>query len=67
MPMPRIELPAPVRNKALAAGAAQWLEELPDLVASLETDWAIAVGRPYDDATEASSPKQGCSTARLPS
>ena len=42
-----------VRNKALAAGAARWLDELPGLIASLERDWRIAVGRPFPDATEA--------------
>ncbi len=48
-----IDVPAVVRNKALAAGAAQWLEDLPDLVAHLEREWSITVGRPYDGATEA--------------
>ncbi len=47
------DVPAVVRNKALAAGAARWLAELPELVASLEQDWSIAVGRRYDGATEA--------------
>ena len=42
-----------VRNKALAAGAARWLDDLPGLIASLERDWRIAVGRPFPDATEA--------------
>jgi streptomycin 6-kinase len=46
--------PSPVvRNKALAAGAADWIEGLPELVARMERDWRITVGRPYDDATEA--------------
>lgn len=42
-----------MRNKALAVGAAQWIHDLPDLVADLERDWSIIVGRPYGDATEA--------------
>ena len=42
-----------VRNKALAVGAARWLEELPGLITSLERDWRITVGRPFPDATEA--------------
>jgi streptomycin 6-kinase len=46
-------LPEVVRNKALAAGAAAWLDELPALVATLEHDWGITVGRPFADATEA--------------
>jgi streptomycin 6-kinase len=48
-----VQVPAVVRNKALAAGAARWLGELPGLIASLEQDWRITVGRPYPDATEA--------------
>ena len=46
-------VPAVVRNKALAAGAAHWLDELPALVAGLEREWRIVVGRPFADATEA--------------
>ncbi|HKF18971.1 MAG TPA: aminoglycoside phosphotransferase family protein [Candidatus Dormibacteraeota bacterium] len=46
-------VPVVVRNKAVACGASQWLDELPALVAGLEREWSIAVGRPYDDATEA--------------
>jgi len=45
-------LPDPVRRKALAAGAARWLRDLPGLVAGLERDWSITVGRPYAEATE---------------
>lgn len=46
-------VPALVRNKALAVGAEQWLDELPALVATIEREWSIVVGRPFDDATEA--------------
>ncbi len=46
-------VPEVVRNKALTAGAAAWLDELPGLIASLERDWGITVGRPFPDATEA--------------
>jgi streptomycin 6-kinase len=46
-------VPTVVQNKAHAAGATRWLNDLPDLVAALERKWSIAVGRPYDDATEA--------------
>jgi streptomycin 6-kinase len=42
-----------VRNKALAVGAADWIEDLPELVAGLERDWRITVGWPYDGGTEA--------------
>lgn len=46
-------LPAVVRNKALAAGAAQWIADLPELAADLEREWSITIGPPYDDSTEA--------------
>jgi streptomycin 6-kinase len=51
-PAPRTVSPA-VRNKALAAGAGRWLRDLPDLVAELEREWSITVGRSYEDPTEA--------------
>jgi streptomycin 6-kinase len=47
------EIPRVVRNKALAAGAQQWLDGLPGLIGDLERDWAIRVGRVFADATEA--------------
>ena len=48
-----VAVPDTVRDKALVAGAAQWLDDLPSLVADLERDWSITIGRGYDDATEA--------------
>jgi streptomycin 6-kinase len=48
-----VEIPAAVRAKALAAGVTEWLAALPALVAQLEQDWSITVGRGYEDATEA--------------
>jgi streptomycin 6-kinase len=48
-----IDIPAVVRNRAVAAGAERWLADLPALVAGLEREWAMIVGRPYGDATEA--------------
>jgi streptomycin 6-kinase len=51
-PTPRTVSPA-VRNKALAEGAGRWLRDLPDLVAELEGEWSITVGRSYEDTTEA--------------
>jgi streptomycin 6-kinase len=48
-----VHVPAVVRSKALAAGAAGWLDALGDLVAGLERDWAVRAGPPYQDATEA--------------
>jgi streptomycin 6-kinase len=52
-PVPPPGVPAVVRNKALAAGAGQWIRDLPGLVADIERDWSITVGRRYDGATEA--------------
>lgn len=46
-------VPEVVRNKALAAGAAAWLDQLPSLVADLEQEWSITVGAPYGGGTEA--------------
>jgi streptomycin 6-kinase len=48
-----IEVPAVVRNKARAVGAEDWLERLPALVSSLEADWSITVGHPYEGGSEA--------------
>jgi len=46
-------LPPVVRNKALAVGAAAWIDDLPELVGHLEREWQITVGRCYDSSTEA--------------
>lgn len=48
-----IDVPVVVRSKALAVGCVAWLEELPGLVAAIERDWRISVGRVFGDATEA--------------
>src|SRR5437867_13157562 len=48
-----LEVPAVVRHKARAAGAGDWRGRLPALVSSLEADWSIAVGHPYEGGTEA--------------
>lgn len=48
-----VAVPEVVRNKALAADASAWLDALPTLIADLEQDWAVSVGRVYEDATEA--------------
>jgi streptomycin 6-kinase len=47
-----IEVPQVVRNKAMAAGAARWLDELPDLIADLELKWSFRAGRRLAGATE---------------
>jgi streptomycin 6-kinase len=46
-------IPEVVRRKALSLDAAAWIDHLPGLVASLEREWSVSVGRPYTDATEA--------------
>lgn len=51
--MPAPPLPELVRTRALAEGANAWPDELPMLVADLEHEWAITVGRPYEGGSEA--------------
>lgn len=51
--MATVEVPDVVRSTARAAGADDWLVGLPALVDRLERDWDMAVGSPYEDATEA--------------
>ena len=50
-----IDIPAVVRRRAIALGAAGvvWLDELPSLVADLERDWSMTIGRTYQTGTEA--------------
>jgi streptomycin 6-kinase len=48
-----MELPDVVRNRAIAEGREDWIDELPEIVRSLERDWSIKVGRSYDEGTEA--------------
>jgi streptomycin 6-kinase len=48
-----VELPDVVRAKAERVGAGAWVAALPGLVAELERDWGITVGRAYPDPTEA--------------
>jgi streptomycin 6-kinase len=52
-PLVALAVPDTVRRKAEIAGAQKWLDELPALIAGLERDWAITVGRPLGGATEA--------------
>ena len=49
-----------VRQKAFVVGAGRWLDDLPLLVASVEQEWAIAVGDAYSDSTEAFVAKATC-------
>ena len=48
-----LDVPAVVREKALAVGAAAWVDGLPELIRAIEEDWDISVGQPYRDSTEA--------------
>jgi streptomycin 6-kinase len=48
-----IHVPETVQAKARVAGAQPWLDELPAMVAGLEHEWQITVGRAYSDPTEA--------------
>ena len=56
-----LELPPVVREKALAAGAGAWIDELPMLVHALEAEWELTVGRAYRDSTEAFVAEATCS------
>jgi streptomycin 6-kinase len=47
------DLPAIVRSKALAAGAGDWLDALPRLVAELEEAWGLRVDQALAGGTEA--------------
>jgi streptomycin 6-kinase len=59
-----LEIPGVVREKALAVGARAWLEELPELVHGIESDWEIAVGRTYPFSTEAVVAEATCADGR---
>ena len=48
-----VAVPDVVRNKARTVGAGRWLDGLDDLVAEIERDWQLTVGRAYSDGTEA--------------
>lgn len=49
-----LRIPDLVRQKALQRGDAgrRWLRELPELVAAIESDWDLRVGRGLDGASE---------------
>src|SRR5580692_1425427 len=47
-----IRVPDVVRNKAIAVGAEDWLQSLPELIRDLETRWSIEVGPPIEGGTE---------------
>lgn len=47
------EVPAPVRALAANRGFPDWADRLPGLVAELERQWGVRVGRAYPSSTEA--------------
>jgi len=49
-----LDVPEFVRQKAIQRGAAglRWFEELPALVAQLESEWDVVVGRPLTGGSE---------------
>lgn len=49
----KLAIPDEVRAKARILGAQAWIDGLPDLVASLERDWSMRVGRSFRGGTEA--------------
>jgi streptomycin 6-kinase len=51
--VPAIAVSEATRKRAIAAGAGAWLEKLPGLVASLEAEWTITVGRALTGGSEA--------------
>jgi streptomycin 6-kinase len=60
-----VAIPPVVREKALAVGADAWLDELPGLIAAVEADWGITVGRAYRDSTEAFVAEATCADGTL--
>lgn len=46
-------VPDAVRRHAIAGGHEAWLEQLPTLLAELEREWSITVGRSYEGGNEA--------------
>ena len=48
-----LDVPEVVREKALAVGASDWLDALPELVRGLEADWSLTVGKAFPFSTEA--------------
>lgn len=48
-----IEIPPVVRNKAIAHGAAAWLDDLPALIDALADEWGLSIGSSFDGGTEA--------------
>ena len=48
-----LRVPDVVANAAAACGAGGWLRDLPGLIAELEAEWSVSVGRPFHHSSEA--------------
>jgi streptomycin 6-kinase len=48
-----LRVPDVVTNAAVACGASGWLRDLPGLIAALEAEWSVSVGRPFPHSSEA--------------
>jgi streptomycin 6-kinase len=48
-----LRVPDVVANAAAACGAGGWLRDLPGLIAELEAEWSVSVGRPFPHSSEA--------------
>ena len=48
-----LRVPDVVANAAAACGAGGWLRDLPGLIAELEAEWPVSVGRPFPHSSEA--------------
>ena len=46
-------VPDVVTSAAAACGAGGWLRDLPGLIAELEAEWSVSVGRPFPHSSEA--------------
>jgi streptomycin 6-kinase len=48
-----LRVPDVVASAAAACGAGGWLRDLPGLIAGLEAEWSVSVGRPFPHSSEA--------------
>ena len=48
-----LNIPPIVRNKAIAAGAQAWLDDLPFVIGELEREWEFVIGEVFTGGTEA--------------
>src|ERR1700689_3921852 len=48
-----LRVPDVVASAAAACGAGGWLRDLPGLIAELDAEWSVSVGRPFPHSTEA--------------